>query len=124
MCLDLAARTNNNEIVQVFRGSYAKNTPSHFFTVLITNTVLFSLLPAPVHFRDQPGPEPGVVAWKRMMAALLHEQERRLNPDIFTSKKVPARTSTRALAELHVCGADAVIIQTEGEVAATGRLRL
>lgn len=124
MCFDLAARTNNIWIVQVFRGSYPKNTPSHFFTVLITNTVLLSLLPASVHFQDQPGPEPGVEASRRMMAASLHEQERRLNPDTFTSKQVPAPASTRVLAQLHVCGADAVIIQTEREAAATGRLRL
>lgn len=31
---------------------------------------------------------------------------------------------TRVQAELHVCGADAVVIQTEGEVAAARRLRL
>ena len=77
MCLDLAARTNNHEIVQVFRGSHAKTNPSHFFTVLVTNTVLLSLLPAAVPSRDQPGPEPGVVACRRMAAASLREQQRR-----------------------------------------------
>lgn len=58
------------------------------------------------------------------MAASLREQERRSNADTFTSEQVPEGASTRFLAELHVGGADAFIIQVEGEAAAAGRLRL
>lgn len=86
--------------------------------------MLLSLLLAAVRFRDQPGPEPGAVTSRWVMAASLREQERRSNPDTFTSEQVQEGASTRFLAELHVCGADAFIIQVEGEAAAAGRLRL
>lgn len=40
MCHNLSAATNNNKIIQVFRGVYTKNTLSYSFTVLLTtNTV-------------------------------------------------------------------------------------
>lgn len=107
MCLDLAARTNNNEIIQVFGGSYAKKQS-------------FALFHSPDNKHCAPHsslsssgtlPTPARGAGEIIRSSHIH-------------LSAGANAPTRVLAELHVCGADAVVIQTEGEVAAAGRLRL
>lgn len=91
MCLDLAARTSNNETIQVFGGSYAKkqsfalfHSPDHKHCAPHS-----SLSPAPLRFRHQPGPESGAAASRRTIAASPHEQERPLDPVTFISRPVP-----------------------------------
>lgn len=99
-----------------------KNNPLPFFTVLVIHTVLVTLLsPAPLRFRHQPGPESGVVeADECSVTSRAGEIIRSSHIHLNAGANVP----TRVLAELHVCGADAVVIQTEGEAAAARRLRL